>query len=335
MQRRHALTALAGLAVANGRPGGARAAVPAGAEPVDETWTDPVRQRDLPLRLRWPAGDGPCALVLHSHGLGGSRLGAAAWGEAWQAAGLAVLHLQHPGSDSAIWQDGVGGVRRGAAPGQYLARVADAHFVLDELQRRRAAGGAWRRVRLDAIGFSGHSFGARLTLGIAGERPPRAPRAWVETLADPRPRAFIAFSPGFDAGDGTDDATVKARFGAIARPFLCITGTLDDAMIVGDATHAARRAVYRGLPPGRKAELVLAGADHMTFGGGTGLPERPGGARLLRRAPGAAQREPAQRRVVAALSADWWRAELLGDVAAQARLREPEGLEAGDLWQRG
>lgn len=302
----------------------------------DETWLDPARQREMPVRLRWPAGDGPCGLVIHSHGLGGSRAGGAVWGEAWQAAGLAVLHLQHPGSDSSIWRSGLRGARQAAGAEQYLARIADAHFVIDEVLRRQAAGGAWGRVRADAIGFSGHSFGARLTQAVAGERPSRAGlSAAVARIADARPRAFIAFSPGFNERDGLDDASLSARFGAIVRPFLAVTGTDDDAMIVGDASNAARRAVYRGLPPGQKAQLVLAGADHMTFGGGTGLAETREGARGMRRGQQAAALQAQHQRVVAAVSADWWRWQLLGDAAAKERLRAPAGLSVGDLWEQG
>lgn len=301
---------------------------------IDEIWTDPARQRDIPVRLRWPEGEGACGLVIHSHGLGGSRAGGAAWGEAWQAAGLAVLHLQHPGSDSSVWrQGGLRGARQAASAEQYLARIADARFVLDEIERRRGAGGPWARVRSDAIGFSGHSFGARLTQALAGERPTRARRAErVGEVAEPRIRAFIAFSPGFNERDGLDDTTLARRFGAITRPFLAMTGSDDEAMLVGDASNAARRAVYRGLPPGQKAQLVLDGADHATFGGGTGLATE---GRLGRRGERAVALEAQHRRVIAAISADWWRWRLLADEAARGRLRAPAGLAAADLWEQG
>lgn len=324
---------LAGLAFPWWMPGSGRAAAPGAF--VDETWRDGARDRDIPLRLRWPAGDGPCALVIHSHGLGGSRAGGAAWGEAWQAAGLAVLHLQHPGSDSAVWQTGgLRGARQAASAEQYLARIADASFVLDQLERRHASGGAWGRVRLDAIGFSGHSFGARLTQALAGERAVGRWRAKrTEGLAEPRLSAFIAFSPGFNERDGLDDSTLSQRFGAITRPFLAVTGTDDDSMLVGDASNAARRAVYRGLPAGARAQLVLDGADHATFGGGNGVERAEG--RTGRRGARAVELEPQHRRVVAAISADWWRWRLLGDEAARDRLASPAGLTRGDVWQQG
>jgi len=119
------------------------------------------------------------------------------------------------------------------------------------------------------------------------------------------------------------------------RPFLAITGTDDDAMIVGDASNAARRAVYRGLPPGQKAQLVLSGADHMTFGGGTGMAEAREGGRRLHRGPQAAALQAQHQRVVAAVSSDWWRWHLLRDEDARQRLRAPVGLAAADLWEQG
>ncbi|MFM8767385.1 MAG: hypothetical protein ACKOD9_06340, partial [Rubrivivax sp.] len=39
--------------------------------------------------------------------------------------------------------------------------------------------------------------------------------------------------------------------------------------------------------------------------------------------------------LVAAITTDWWRAHLLGDEAAAARLRRPAGLAGGDQWQQG
>ena len=335
MQRRRFHLALGAAAVVAGAPALVRAAV---ARHHDETWRDAARQREWPVRVRWPEGEGACAVAIFSHGLGGSVDGGTVWGEAWQAAGFAVLHLQHPGSDASIWRAGRGGVREGASPEQYLARLADARFVLDELARRRRAGGPWARIRLDAIGLCGHSFGARLTQAIAGERP-RATGATGATAtartADPRPRAFIAFSPGFSARDGIDDAEVARRFGAIDRPFLCVTGTKDDAMIVGDAEYATRRAVYRGLPAGRKAELVLDGADHATFGGQASIGRGPILSRLLRRDARAIELEAHHHEIVARITTDWWRWRLLGDAEAAGRLRTPAGLGAGDLWQQG
>lgn len=152
-------------------------------------------------------------------------------------------------------------------------------------------------------------------------------------MRDARPRTFIAFSPGFGVTEGDADSSLaaSARFGRIQRPFLCVTGTLDKAMIVGHASNAARRAVYRGLPAGQRAELMLAGADHMTFSG-RDLPVNRSAA--LQREAGAAQLEPGHRAVVAQVTSDWWLWRLLGDDAARLRLVAPAGLSAADIWQQ-
>lgn len=313
LTRRAALEALASLA--------ALAPLPAPAAPTttDLSLTDPTRQRSLPLKLRLPAGPAPWPLVLHSHGLGGSRDGGAVWGAAWAAAGVAVLHLQHPGSDTAALAD----LRQAASGAQLLARVRDAQFVLDELARRHAAGEApWAQLRLDAVGFSGHSFGAITTQALAGQRWPGG-----ASVDEPRLKAFVALSPSPRNGSAAADA-----LSGITRPFFALTGSHDGDPFGSFQGGEARAQVYAALPPGRKALLWLDGADHMTFGGGT--PRRLPNLGPWRRAPQAAEREPAHQALVARLTAAWWRWRLLGDADAEAALRQPAGLGPGDRFER-
>jgi predicted dienelactone hydrolase len=104
----------------------------------------------MPMRIRWPAESAPMPpggrpVVLFSHGLGGTAAGGERWGHAWWAAGLVVVHLQHPGSDleavrrvARSFSDQAG-LRRAAGPEQLLARLEDMVFALDEMQRRPAA----------------------------------------------------------------------------------------------------------------------------------------------------------------------------------------------------
>ena len=134
-------------------------------------------------------------------------------------------------------------------------------FALDEIGRRHASGqGAWATVRPKAVGMSGHSFGAHTTLGVAGQRYPGQPG-----LQEPRLAAFIAFSPSPPLhGDA------REAFGRIQAPVLCVTGTRDDDVVGSGATPAKRIAVWYDLPAGRKAQLVLRDADHMSVGGQTG-----------------------------------------------------------------
>jgi len=291
----------------------------------DESWLDLRRSRSLPLRLRWPEGDGPCALIVHSHGLGGSRDGGDVWGRAWQQAGFAVLHLQHPGSDTEVLRGGMSALRAAASAQQLLARVIDMKFVLDEAARRsRLHEMGWSRVRLDAIGASGHSFGATTVQAVAGQRFGQA----TPGVAEPRFKAFVAFSPAPGQGLGAAEA-----FAGVTRPFLAVTGSHDGDVLGRGLSAADRARVYEALPPGRRALLWLDGADHMTFAGNGEQRLR---ARIgpLKREAVAAELEPQHHARIAAITTLWWRAQLMGDAEAATALRAPVGLGATDRWRQ-
>lgn len=316
-------------------------AQPAAAAVQDGEWLDardareaggahdaPTGPRRIPWRVRWPDGSGPCALVLFSHGLGGSREGADAWGEAWRAAGLAVLHLQHPGSDAEVLRGGMSALRAAASAAQLIARVRDMRFAMDDLARRAAAGDApWARVRAEAIGVAGHSFGAHTVQALAGQRYRVA-----ADFADARPRGFIAFSPS--PGRGAGALSSAEAFGAIARPFLAVTGSLDGDPLGGHADGAPRVTVYQSLPPGQRALLWLEGADHMTFAGNA--ERRIRGGAFWRRERVAEQNEAAHHALVAHSTALWWRAHLLGDAQARRALASTlPGMAARDRFETG
>ena len=305
---------------------------PSGTHVIDETWTDASRQRTVPVKLRWPdqALHGSIRpVVMFSHGLGGTREGGEVWGEAWVAAGFVVVHLQHPGSDlpalravAASFADR-SALRSVASPAQLVARWQDVQFVLDEIQRRHASRqDRWGTVQPSRVGLSGHSFGAHTTLGMAGQRHPAS--TGTSPIVEPRLASFIGFSPTAPpAGDA------QAAFAGLVRPLLSITGTRDSDVAGVGATPERRFAVFGALPPGDKAHLVLQDADHMTFGGQTGRA-----AEVVLRDAITRDLQPKHHALIASITTDWWRATLLGDTSARARLIQPGGLASGDLWQR-
>ena len=297
----------------------------AAAPPLDGAWSDSRRHRAVPWRLRLPRQPGPWPLVLYSHGLGGNREGGAVWGQAWADAGVAVLHLQHPGSDSDTLRNGLAALRAAASAEQLWARVQDVRFALDEIERQARAGAEpWSLLRLDAIGLAGHSFGAQTTQALAGQRYPVATDG-----ADPRLRAFIALSPSLPRNGSL---TPVQSLGAITRPFMAVTGALDgDPLGRNDGTFdggASRARVFDGLPPGQRALLWLEGADHMSFGGGAS--RRAPSIGPFRRHGQAATLEPVHQALVARVSTLWWRTHLLADADARAALRQPQGLAEQD-----
>jgi predicted dienelactone hydrolase len=326
LTRRTCISALACSAL----PGVYAQAQTSGPAVVDEVWLDAARQREVPVKVRWPdaaaSSAGPLPVVLFSHGLGGTREGGAVWGEAWAAAGFVVVHLQHAGSDLAAVRAVTNtfadqrALRSAAGPAQLLARLRDVSFGLDEIGRRHAARQErWASVRPDQVGMCGHSFGAHTTLGMAGQR-----YGGFDGVTEPRLAAFIAFSPSLPAvGDA------RQAFERITRPLLCITGTLDSDVVGVGATPERRRAVFDALPPGNKAQLVLTDADHMTFAGQTGRA-----VEIVPRQQLTRDLQPAHHALVANITADWWRATLLDDAAARTRLTAPKGLNPGDSWQQ-
>lgn len=290
---------------------------PAPAIICETVWHDGVRGRDLPLRIRMPAGKTNVPLILFSPGLGGTRAGGAAWGQAWAAAGFAVVHLQHPGSDDRVYNEAgdpaaiPARVRAAASGEQLIARIDDVRFVLDELLSRPAMPGGCDLGSIDRsrIGMAGHSMGAWTAAAVAGQRFPTG-----LSLTDSRVRAVVLFSPSAQAG--VDPAY---GFGAITIPALSVTGTADGQPLSADpALRAAalteRSAPYRGMAAGDKYLLVFAGADHMIFSGGTKRPPRPVDAHVTA--------------VAAAATTAFWQATLNGDAKARAWLATPTGLRA-------
>lgn len=292
-------------------------------------WSDLSSQRDVPILMRWPTGQGPCGLVIYSHGLGGSRLGADAWGEVWAQAGLAVIHVQHPGSDSTLWRaaNPAQALKEAASARELAARVGDVRFVLGEVERRQKQGQSdFSRVRLDAIGMAGHSFGAQTTQALAGQRDvPGQP-----SLSEPRFKAFAAFSPNARRSRSNP----SEQFGAIKRPFLCLTGSLDGDPFGAFKTPEPRVAVFDGLAAGNKAMLLLDKADHGTLAG-TRVPlaVSSAAAALLRRDAQSLALEAQHHALAAQITTLWWQAHLLGDAKAAAALLVPPRLAATDTWR--
>lgn len=274
--------------------------LPAGAV-CDAKWHDAARNRDVPVRIRMPAGNAKAPVILFSHGLGGSLDAGTIWAKAWADAGFIVIHMQHPGSDLAGVR--ASGIQGAMAPQQLIARATDVRFVIDRVSAHPKEG-ACDLTRADEahIGMSGHSFGAHTTLAASGQR-----FAGGATIADPRIRAAIAFSPAAPTRPGTDDA---ASFGGITIPVFSLTGS-EDAVPITPVKPADRIRPFHAMAPGNKYLLWLDGANHAAFGGqhyaarGTAPDEHV---------------EP----IVIRLTTLFWRWTLMGDTAAKAQ------LDAGD-----
>ncbi|URI11198.1 hypothetical protein MW290_19765 [Aquincola tertiaricarbonis] len=292
------------VAAATGVAALAPAARAAEAVVCEARWTDATRQRSLPVRIHLPAAGQPVPVVVYSPGLGGDLGGGLRWAQAWARAGLAVLQLQHPGSDADALRSG--SARDAMSAQQFIARIEDLHFVIDQLQAQPTVGDcALSRIDPRHIGVAGHSFGALTAQAIAGQHYDVAGAA---AIADRRVMAALALSPA-PPGHGS----AEAAFATVRLPFLAITGTRD-AMPGGQP--ADREQVFRHLPPGDKWQLVLQDAQHADLAGR------------------ATSRHPHAEAAVIEVSTAFWRATLLADEVARRQLQaRPAGLADGDRWE--
>jgi predicted dienelactone hydrolase len=284
---------------------------------------DARRGRDLPARVFLPAATAPAPVILFSHGLGGTRDTCGYLGAHWSARGYAVVFVQHPGSDDAVWREAplgerMAAMRKAASAENLLLRCGDVRAVLDALATWNADPDHPCRARLDLehVGMSGHSFGAMTTQMTSGQ--------WAPLLGqrgtDPRIDAALPMSPSAPRAGGAGRAFAK-----VAVPWMLMTGT-DDTAPIGGQTVESRLAVFPALPAAiDRYELVLEGAEHSAF------TERglPGDRR---------DRNPNHRRAILALSTAFWDAHLRGDAAAKAWLHGDGArsvLEPKDRWRVG
>jgi predicted dienelactone hydrolase len=231
--------------------------------PIDHQLFNPTTKRKIGIRIRLPIIKDKTGLIIYSPGLGSGLNNGAPWCEAWRKAGFVVVTLSHPVTNEEIWdtskQTLKSNLRDALAFPQYGLRVTDCKFVLDVCL---ADSDLKNFIDSARVGIAGHSYGALTVQSIAGQS--NGP-----SQADPRIKAAIAFSP-----------TAMSRAAAnsmksVKIPFFCITGDHDSHVNFKNETDSMRlgvdlikrKYVYQGLPQGKREQLVLANADHMSFAG--------------------------------------------------------------------
>ena len=227
----------------------------------DRDWIDASRQRLVPARLYLPRSTSAAPLVVFSHGLGGSRYGYSHLGRYWASHGIATLHLQHAGSDRAIWTAQgfaiIKSLQDAATTDNAIARVKDVSFALDQVQAEPALKHAIDPTR---IGVAGHSFGANTALLAVGARFREA--GAVLSFADPRIRAAVILSaPALPA-----DQEPSFTYSAITVPTLHLTGTQDTTLIPGFGTSAQERRIpFDSMDAAPRYLGVYDGGRHSAF----------------------------------------------------------------------
>lgn len=229
--------------------------------------------RIVPIKVYYPVEHDLASIpvVVWSHGLGGSVDGASFLSRFLAAQGYIIVHVQHAGTDSGLWEGQKGHpwdiIRKTHIPREAtLARFADISFVLDQLP-------VWIRHNADIdpyadlskLGMSGHSFGSLTTQVLCGQMFPDK-EGRLRSYADPRFKAGILYSPVPVDHLALDDP--RDIYGAIDRPLLHMTGT-DDASPIEHFGYEHRLVVYEHSQP-PKYLLTLKDGDHMVYNGSRG-----------------------------------------------------------------
>ena len=231
---------------------------------VDILWTDADRQRDVPVRLYWPAvasASTPVPLVVFSHGLGGSRNGYSYLGKHWANLGFASLHVQHAGSDRALWTRNVftlfGNLQAAASESNALDRAKDVSFAITSILKSTEYGA---QINASAIAVAGHSYGANTAMLIGGATVERDGKPL--TLRDDRVKALILISAPPFTGEGDMGKILHP----IKVPTLHVTGTDDIIRVPGYYSDLTDRvAVYDAVVAPSKLLTVFKGATHSIF----------------------------------------------------------------------
>jgi len=288
-----ALAPVRAAEIYNGQPG------PYTVDTAEFTWNDSARNRPVPVKIYFPKDKtGSSPVIIFSHGLGGSREGYEYLGRHWASEGFVSVHVQHAGSDDAVWRGSPNPAQALKAavtdPANTVNRPLDISFVIDKLADLAKTDETWRRrLDLERIGVGGHSYGGNTALLIAGEEFGIAGKSF----RDPRVIAVMPMSAPVPR--------MNMDFSAVKVPLFFMTGTLDDSPL-GETIAAQRRLPFDQIKNCPEYLLILNGGDHMVFAG-----RRPGGDR------------PTDERfhdLIKAGSTAFWDAYLGGSASAKAWL---------------
>ena len=205
-------------------------------------------------------------VIIWSHGLGGSRDGAGFISRYIASHGYIVVHIQHIGTDSSLWEGKDGHpwdvIRATHIPrSATLERLKDVPFALSQLETLDIA----PFMDMNRIGMSGHSFGALTTQVMAGQRRGYGVRQY--SLFEERFKAGIVYSP-VPVKDKKGQSPADF-YGGIKIPLLMMTGTDDDSPIEGSGYEVRLEIFdYSGGPD--QHLLVLDKGDHMVYNGSRG-----------------------------------------------------------------
>ncbi|MBR4834560.1 MAG: hypothetical protein IKU86_09580 [Thermoguttaceae bacterium] len=250
-----------------------------------------------------PVAGAKFAVVVYSHGLGGSAERFAYLGEAWARRGVVTVCLRHPESDETVWRGKLRpmGELKEAYRHSWTARdrALAIRSAIDFLTTTQNADGPLGRdLDLNRVGVAGNDLGALAALLVAGQLPPdNGP-----SLKDPRVAAALALSPPVYC----DRQRGRVVYSLIDAPMATFAGTNDDG-VVGDVKAEQRRIPFDCASGADRFHFTLQGGDHMVYGG--------------HRRPVKHANDGPYQATIRSASTLFWRVYLCGDPEAAQTLR--------------
>jgi predicted dienelactone hydrolase len=279
----------------------------------------------VPVKIYYPVTEGKILpVIIFSHGLGGSRDGYEYLGRYWASHGYICVHLQHLGSDDAVWRQNSEQIMQSlnaaaASVENAVNRPLDVSFAIDQLEIvNREIAPLKGKMDLSNIGVAGHSFGGFTVMAVIGQV--FVTKAGNEvTLADKRIKAAIAMSAPVPR-----KADLKKSFGSIKIPCLHMTGTLDDSL-VSETKAIERRLPYDNIQGAEQYLLIFNGGDHMVFAGGR-VNKNKG------------KKDPIFHELICQVTTAFWDATLQNNISARNWLWQKDGFEKmlgeNGIWER-
>jgi dienelactone hydrolase len=222
---------------------------------------DPVRNKDIPIKIYYPAEVGRFPVIIFSHGALASKDSYSGLGQYWASYAYVSIHPSH--SDSVADCGFRGTLRQALSDARgWENRPEDVSFIIDSLAHVETFAPQLRgKLDLRHIGVGGHSFGAYTagliggtTILLPGEDGPRS-------FADKRVSALVLLSP---QGEGIMGLSAHS-WDAVHVPMLLMYGSRDFGPF-GEEPVWRSEAFAKG-PAGNKYEVELEGGTHMAFAG--------------------------------------------------------------------
>lgn len=232
-------------------------------------WFDTTRNnRKIPYKVYCPSEtkSAPFPVIIWSHGLGGSRDGAGFISRFIASHGYIIVHIQHHGTDSSLWEGKPGHpwdvIRATHIPrSATLSRLKDVPFALSQLSTLDCV----QLMDMNRVGMSGHSFGGMTTQVMAGQRRGFGRRQY--SLFQDIFNAGIVYSPSPQLNQ--KDHKPADFYGGIRIPLLMMTGTADDSPLENFG-YEDRIEVFEYSGGPEQHLLTLEDGDHMVYNGSRG-----------------------------------------------------------------